>query len=107
MSPFTEQTQESQDPQDSPKRLVLVTGASGYVGGRLVRTLLGQNMRVRVFVRDPQKIAGLPWVDSVEVAVGDASDVVATAEALRGVHTGSICCIQSTLRPILKKLKSR
>ena len=87
MSPFTEQTRETDDPQDSPKRLILVTGASGYVGGRLVRALLGQNMRVRVFVRDPQKIAGLAWVDSVEVAVGDANDVVATAEALRGVHT--------------------
>jgi len=68
-------------------RLVLVTGASGYVGGRLVKALLSQNFRVRVFVRDPKKIAGLTWIDSVEVAVGDANDVVAATEALRGVHT--------------------
>ena len=84
MSPFTEETQENQEPQG---RLVLVTGASGYVGGRLVRTLLGQNMRVRVFVRDPQKIAGLPWIDGVEIVVGDANDLAATTQALKGVHT--------------------
>jgi uncharacterized protein YbjT (DUF2867 family) len=44
-------------------------------------------MKVRVYVRDPQKIVGLPWVDSVEIAVGDANDFEATAKALAGVHT--------------------
>ena len=35
---------------------VLVTGATGYVGGRLVRALLEQNYQVRVLVRDPKKV---------------------------------------------------
>jgi uncharacterized protein YbjT (DUF2867 family) len=33
---------------------ILVTGASGYVGGRLVQELLAKNFTVRVMVRDPQ-----------------------------------------------------
>lgn len=69
------------------QRLVLVTGASGYVGGRLVRILLEKKQRVRVYVRDPKKIEGQPWFNSVEVAVGDAGNLEATTKALEGVHT--------------------
>jgi len=42
-------------------RKILVTGASGYVGGRLVRALLEKNIDVRVFVRDQKKIERQPW----------------------------------------------
>jgi uncharacterized protein YbjT (DUF2867 family) len=50
---------------------VLVTGATGYIGGRLVPRLLGAGHRVRVLVRDPERIAGRSWADTVEVVVGD------------------------------------
>ncbi len=55
----------------SPK-LILVTGATGYVGGRLVPRLLEAGYRVRVLVRDPARLQGRTWLDKVEVVMGDA-----------------------------------
>ena len=59
---------------------ILVTGATGYVGGRLVPRLLEAGYRVRSFVRDPERLAGYPWLEQVEVLRGDALD----PESLRG-----------------------
>ena len=70
-----------------PERKILVTGASGYVGGRLVRQLLSQNFKVRVLVRDKNKISGQPWFEHVEISVGNANDLQAVKSALEGVHT--------------------
>ena len=53
---------------------VLVTGATGYIGGRLIPQLLAAGHRVRVLVRDASRIAGRPWLQSVEVAVGNILD---------------------------------
>lgn len=69
------------------QRRILVTGASGYVGGRLVRALLNDDANVRILVRDKQKVAGLPWIDFVEVSQGNASNYQETLAALEGVHT--------------------
>jgi len=69
------------------ERLYLVTGASGYVGGRLVRDLLNDQKRVRVLVRDAKKILGQSWSSSVEVIEGNASNSEDLARALDGVHT--------------------
>ena len=66
---------------------VLVTGATGYVGGRLVRALLEQNYQVRVLVRDPKKVQQYSWANSVEVKVGNATDFPSTLAALSGIDT--------------------
>jgi uncharacterized protein YbjT (DUF2867 family) len=66
-------------------KLVLVTGATGYVGGRLAPKLLEASYRVRCLVRDPQRLKGRPWVKQVEVAGGDALAVEDLLEAMRGV----------------------
>lgn len=53
-------------------RTVLVTGATGYIGGRLTPTLLELGHRVRVLVRNPAKLQDVEWRERVETAVGDA-----------------------------------
>ncbi len=69
---------------DNP-RTVLVTGATGYIGGRLVPRLLEAGHTVKVLVRTPAKIAGVPWLDDVEVVQSSLDDGDALREALDGV----------------------
>ena len=69
---------------DPPLRC-LVTGATGYIGGRLVPELLDAKHTVRVMVRDRRRTAGHGWASNVEVAQADASVPAAVAEAVRDV----------------------
>lgn len=50
---------------------LLVTGTTGYIGGRLVPRLLQEGYRVRVLTRDIHQIQGRTWIDQVEVIQGD------------------------------------
>ncbi len=50
---------------------MLVTGASGYIGGRLVGELLGTGRRVRCLVRTPAKVDAAPWSGQAEIVAGD------------------------------------
>lgn len=63
---------------------VLVAGATGYVGGRLVPRLLDAGHQVRVFVRDPSRIRGRTWADRVEVVQGDLLQPDTLPAALEG-----------------------
>ncbi|TQL53380.1 SDR family oxidoreductase [Subtercola boreus] len=67
-------------------RTALVTGATGYIGGRLVPRLLDAGWKVRVLVRSPQKLADVPWGPNVEIVQGDLSDHESLARA--GVFDG-------------------
>lgn len=88
------------------KRKILVTGASGYIGGRLVRQLLRENLSVRVMVRDRQKISTRPWIDQVEVSVADAKDYLSTVAALKGIHTAVYLLHSMTAGPDFEKLEA-
>lgn len=65
---------------------ILVSGATGYIGGRLVPLLLEKDYRVRCLVRDPCRTEGRGW-DKAEVVEADAFDYHAILTALEGVHT--------------------
>ena len=69
------------------QRLILVTGASGYVGGRLVRDLVADDCSVRILVRDAHKVSEQPWVNQVEIVEGNANNPSDLRRALNGVHT--------------------
>ncbi len=62
----------------------LVTGATGYVGGRLVPALLAQGHRVQVLARHPERLRDRPWFSDVEVIAGDATDESSLATAMAG-----------------------
>lgn len=64
---------------------ILVTGATGYIGGRLVPRLLAAGYRVRCMVRDPSRLEGRRWRREVEVVAGDVLRPETLAAALDGV----------------------
>ena len=66
-------------------KLILITGATGYVGGRLVPRLLSAGYRVRCLVRDPTRLQGRAWLDQVELAQGDMLQPDSLAAAMRDV----------------------
>lgn len=63
----------------------LVTGATGYIGGRLVPELLASGHRVRCLARSPDKLRDHPWVGSAEIVRGDVTDAESVAAAMRDV----------------------
>ncbi|MDP1851262.1 MAG: SDR family oxidoreductase [Candidatus Planktophila sp.] len=68
-------------------RKYLVTGASGYVGGRLVKALVDDSSDVRILVRDRHKVQGQPWASAVEICEGSAENRADLDAAVAGVHT--------------------
>ncbi len=79
-------------PQNS--RTILVTGASGYVGGRLLMALSERGERLRAMARNPEslraRLAAQPGTltrRAIETVRGDLLDEGSLKEAMHGVHT--------------------
>lgn len=66
--------------------LILLTGATGYVGGRLLPLLEARNIRLRCMARSPQSLA-TRVAGGTEVVRGDVLDPPTLEGALKGVHT--------------------
>ncbi|MGW1768060.1 SDR family oxidoreductase [Streptomyces sp. NPDC002073] len=78
-------TQPGTPPARGDALTCLVTGATGYIGGRLVPELLAAGHRVRCLARSPERLRDHPWAGQAEVVPGDARDPAALATALHGV----------------------
>jgi uncharacterized protein YbjT (DUF2867 family) len=64
----------------------LVTGATGYVGGRLIPRLLDSGHQVRALARTPDKLDDVPWRHRVDVVDGDLGDVGSLTAAFTDVE---------------------
>lgn len=72
-------------PNSGKNKPILVTGATGYVGGRLVPRLLAEGYRVRCLVRDRTRLAGRSWLGQVEVVEADVLDPDSLPAAFEGI----------------------
>ncbi|MFB8029780.1 MULTISPECIES: SDR family oxidoreductase [unclassified Streptomyces] len=70
---------------DSGGLRCLVTGATGYIGGRLVPELLEAGHRVRCLARTPEKLRDYPWAGEAEVVKGDVTDADSLGTAMRDI----------------------
>ena len=64
---------------------ILVTGATGYIGGRLVRELMIRGYAIRVLVRSESPDFSILW-PGVEIFVGDALNYETLCNAMKGVE---------------------
>lgn len=69
----------------SASRVTFLTGATGFIGGRLARALAGRGERLRCLVRPGSKAAALRQLGA-ELVEGDITDANFLAHAVRGAH---------------------
>jgi hypothetical protein len=83
--------------------LVLVTGATGYIGGRLVPLLLERGFAVRCLARSASKLRDVPWRDRVEVVEGDVLD----SPTLSSYWVGLVTPVPNAIaRPLVESLRN-
>jgi len=68
-------------------KLILVTGATGYIASRLIPRLLDNGYRVRALARNPLRLKGRTWFNKIEVIQADVTSPETLVHALDGVHT--------------------
>ena len=64
---------------------ILVTGSTGYVGGRLVPQLLEKGYNIRVLVRNPERLKNRSWHSKVEIFKGDVLKLDTLAELFKNI----------------------
>ena len=71
--------------EPAPAAHCLVTGATGYIGGRLVPVLLAAGHRVRCLARSPDRLRDHPWQSDTEVVKADVTDKASLTDAMAGI----------------------
>src|SRR4051794_29139971 len=84
----------------------LVTGATGYIGGRLAPRLLDAGHTVRCLSRSAARLRDAPWADRVEVVEGDLTDAESLTRAMAGVEIAYFL-VHSLGRPDFVQLDRR
>jgi uncharacterized protein YbjT (DUF2867 family) len=69
-----------------PSHTILLTGATGYIGGRLLHHLQDEGRSLRCLTRRPQELAG-QITAATQIVRGDVLDAESLEVAMRGVHT--------------------
>ena len=71
----------------NPQKLILVTGATGYIASRLIPQLLDRGYAVRALARNPQRLQPRSWSSKIDIVHGDVMEPASLAPALKDVHT--------------------
>ena len=87
----------------SPEDRVLILGATGFIGKRLVRYLLERDIKLRLLVRSPSKARSIiPKGADVEIVLGDLVENKGLPDALRDIHSAIYLVHSLGGRSILK-----
>ena len=74
--------------------MILLTGATGYLGSQIARAMIERKMNFRVYVREPRRLDFNPGAAPCEIAIGDLNGPHSLREAMRGVthviHTAAL-----------------
>lgn len=74
--------------------MILLTGATGYLGSQIARAMIERKMNFRVYVREPRRLDFNPGAAACEIAIGDLNGPHSLKEAMRGVthviHTAAL-----------------
>jgi uncharacterized protein YbjT (DUF2867 family) len=70
-----------------PAMKILVMGSTGYIGGRLVPSLIEAGHDVRCLTRDPSRLQDVVWASRAEIVTGDALDQSSLEAAMEGVES--------------------
>jgi len=74
----------SRDSINEEKMISLITGASGYIGGNLIRKMAAKGMMARALVRQTSNISKLQGLKNIEIHYGDLTDITSLEEAVKG-----------------------
>jgi len=86
--------------------LILVTGVTGYIAGRLIPELLRRDYRVRCLVREEARLRLRPWFEQVEVVAGDVLDAASLRPALAGVDVAYYLIHNMTSGPQYRQIEA-